>query len=111
MRVLQGAIFDVAVDLRRSSPTFLKQVSLRLDATTGEQLYIPVGFAHGFCTLENATVISYKVSAIYNRECDRGVRWSDPALGIPWPVAEGKAILSAKDGAAPTVGECDCLFN
>ena len=111
VRVLNGAIFDVAVDLRTSSPTFLKHVAVRLDAKTGAQLYVPIGFAHGFCTLEDATVISYKASAIYSRECDRAVRWNDPALGIAWPVAENRTILSPKDDAAPMVSGSSSLFD
>jgi dTDP-4-dehydrorhamnose 3,5-epimerase len=111
VRVLKGAILDVAVDLRRSSPTFLKHVAVRLDAITDEQLYVPVGFGHAFCTLEDATVISYKVSATYSAACDRVVRWNDPDLGIPWPVTEDRAILSPKDSTAPMIAESDALFN
>ena len=110
VRVLRGAILDVAVDLRRSSPSFLRHVAVRLDASMGEQVYIPVGFAHGFCTLEDATAISYKVSARYSAECDRGIRWNDPVLGVVWPFGEDRAILSHKDRAAPLVADSNFLF-
>jgi dTDP-4-dehydrorhamnose 3,5-epimerase len=101
VRVLRGAILDVAVDIRRSSPTFLKHVAVQLDAETGRQIYVPAGFAHGFCTLAPDTVIAYKVSAYYNAGCDRAIRWNDPVLQIAWPVGVDDAVLSAKDAAAP----------
>lgn len=111
VHVLQGAILDVVVDLRRSSPHFLKHVAVRLDAQTGTQIYVPVGFGHGFCTLSEMTTISYKVSAPYHAASDRGVRWNDPALAIEWPVEEAKATLSTKDREAPLALACGCLFS
>ena len=111
VRVLQGAILDVAVDLRRSSPTYGQHVAVRLDAEKGEQLFVPVGFAHGFCTLEPDTMIAYKVSAYYSRECDRGVRWDDPAFGIAWPVAAATAVLSDKDRVAPLLADLGPSFD
>lgn len=103
VRVLAGAILDVAVDLRRASPSFGRHVALRLDAAGGEQLFVPAGFAHGFCTLEPDTMVAYKVDAYYSPEHDRALLWSDPALAIPWPVTPETAILSAKDARAPTL--------
>jgi len=111
VRVLQGAILDVAVDLRRSSPTYGQHVAVRLDAEKGEQLFVPVGFAHGFCTLEPNTMIAYKVSAYYSRECDRGVRWDDPAFGISWPVTAAMAVLSDKDRVAPLLADLGPAFD
>ena len=110
IRVLQGAILDVAVDIRRGSPTFGRHVAVRLDAEAGEQLYVPVGFAHGFCTLTPDAMIAYKVAAPYSRDNDAGILWDDPDLGIPWPVEAGAAILSDKDRAAPRLSAYDTPF-
>ena len=101
MRVLKGAILDVAVDLRLGSPTFGRHVAVRLDATHDEALFIAAGFAHGFCTLVDDTIVSYKASALYAPKCEHGIRWNDPALGIPWPVAADRAIVSPKDASLP----------
>ena len=101
MRVLKGAILDVAVDLRVGSQTFGQHVAVRLDAGRDEALFIAAGFAHGFCTLVDDTIVSYKVSALYAPKCEHGIRWNDPALGIPWPVAAERAVVSPKDAALP----------
>lgn len=105
-----GALFDVAVDIRVGSPTFGKSVSAELSSDNGRQLWVPPGFAHGFCTLKPDTIISYKVTDYYSPEHDRGLFWSDPALGIDWPVAAEKAILSDKDQKQPHLGELQANF-
>lgn len=110
VRVLLGSIFDVAVDLRRSSATYGQHVAVKLDAAEGRLIYVPAGFAHGFCTLEGNTMVAYKVSALYSREHDRNLAWNDPALGIEWPVSDSKAILSAKDSVAPRFAEIGMVF-
>ena len=88
VRCNRGAIFDVIIDLRRDSPAFKKHVAVQLDERNGKMLYIPVGFAHGFQTLEDDTEVFYQMSQIYSAEHARGVRWNDPAFGIQWPQDE-----------------------
>ena len=110
VRVLAGAVLDVAVDLRRGSQTYGRHVALRLDAQSGEQLFLPVGFAHGFCTLEANTMVAYKVDAYYSAENDRALAWNDPAIGIEWPVEGEQAVLSVKDRAAPRLAELGAPF-
>lgn len=105
VRVIKGRIFDVVVDIRKSSPTFGKFVSVELSTARWEQLFIPVGFAHGLCTLEPDTEVVYKVSGYYSAKHDLGIRWNDPEIGINWPVHEDKAQLSEKDRALPFLSE------
>ena len=101
VRVVRGAVFDVAVDLRRDSPTYGRHVSATLSATAWNQILVPIGFAHGLMTLEPDTEVIYKVSDYYAPKHDHGLLWNDPALGIEWPLAEHEAILSDKDRAQP----------
>lgn len=101
VRVLRGAILDIAVDIRRSSPSFGQHVAVTLSAADARQFYVPAGFAHGFCTLEPDTEVAYKVTDFYAPDCDRGIAWDDPDLGLAWPVAPEAAQLSDKDRRAP----------
>jgi len=110
VRVVRGAILDVAVDLRCSSPSFGRHVAAVLDAQSGTQLFIPEGFAHGFCTLEPETEIVYKVSAYYAPTHDRGVRWNDPSLGIDWPIFADPALMSARDRSLPAFADLPAWF-
>ncbi|KQO76263.1 dTDP-4-dehydrorhamnose 3,5-epimerase [Rhizobium sp. Leaf262] len=100
-----GAILDVTVDIRRGSPTFGQHVKAELTAKNGHQLWMPPGFAHGFCTLEPNSVISYKVTDYYSAKHDRGLLWSDPQLEIEWPIAADAAYLSAKDWVQPKLAD------
>jgi dTDP-4-dehydrorhamnose 3,5-epimerase len=110
IRVLRGRILDVVVDLRRSAATYGKHLAIELVERSGHQLLVPIGFAHGFCTLEDDTEILYKVDAAYSPAHDRGVNWADPGLGIEWPVAMSKAILSERDRALPLLIELPAYF-
>lgn len=109
VRVVRGRILDVAVDLRRSSPTCGRHVCVELSAEAWNQLLVPIGFAHGFVTLEPGTEVVYKVSAPYAPAHERGIRWNDPALGISWPVGED-AVISDRDRALPLLSEIGAPF-
>ena len=109
VRCGRGAIFDVAVDIRRGSPTYGHWKGYELTAENGEQLYIPVGFAHGFVTLEPESEIVYKCSDYYAPETEGSVLWSDPDIGIDWPT-EADPILSDKDAVAPLLSELESPF-
>lgn len=111
VRVVRGRIFDVVVDLRRNSPFRGQWMSTQLTAIGGEQLFIPAGFAHGFCTLEDETIVNYKVTSQYNLASEAGIAWNDPALGINWPVDPDKAIISDKDKRHPKFSEVPDYFS
>ena len=108
IQVLQGRILDVVVDVRRGSPTYGRNAVVELSADSGEQVFIPVGFLHGFVTLEPDTLVLYKVDAPYAPECEGSVRWDDASLGIDWGVSA--AVLSAKDAVAPAFADLDSPF-
>ena len=109
VRVNRGAVLDVAVDLRKGSPTYLKWTAVELSAENHRMLYIPRGFGHGFCTLTDDVEFCYKVDNLYSRAHDRGIRYDDPTIGVAWcAVDEGQ--LSPKDLAAPLLADSDCNF-
>jgi dTDP-4-dehydrorhamnose 3,5-epimerase len=101
IRVLRGAIFDVAVDIRRGSPSHGRSFGTTLSAENARQLFVPTGFAHGFCTLEPDTEVLYKVNAPYSRDHERGLKWNDPALAIAWPFNETQAVILDRDRDLP----------
>ncbi|WP_299395335.1 dTDP-4-dehydrorhamnose 3,5-epimerase [Pelagibius sp.] len=111
LRVVRGAVFDVAVDLRRGSPSYGRHVAVTVSAADWNQIFIPVGFAHGFCTVEPDTEVIYKVSDYYAPEAERGLLWNDPELGIDWPVAAAEAVLSPRDGQWPPLRELSGFFD
>lgn len=110
VRCTAGAIWDVAVDIRAGSPTFGRWVSARLTAMGGEQLYVPVGFAHGFITLTADAEVLYKASDFYAPAVEGSIRWDDPELAIDWPLDRGEPTLSAKDAAAPPLSALAARF-
>ncbi len=110
VRVTRGAILDVAVDLRRGSPTFGDHVAVELSEANWRQLLVPKGFAHGFATLAPATEVIYKVTDYYAPDHDHGILWNDPDLGIDWPVAAEAARLSDKDRLQPRLAEIESPF-
>lgn len=111
VRVTRGSIYDVAVDLRRGSPTYGQFVAAVLSAENGAQLYIPTGFAHGLCTLEDETEVLYKASAFYAPTLEATIRWDDPGVGIPWPLDGRPAIVSERDADATPLAQFDSPFN
>lgn len=107
IRVVAGAVFDVAVDLRRGSESFGRWVSVELSAENKRQLWIPPGFAHGFLALTEGTEVIYKTTAYYEAAAERCIRWDDPRLAIPWPLHGRAPVLSAKDVAAPAFEDAE----
>ncbi len=110
VRCTRGAIFDIAVDIRKASPTYRQWVSAELSAENGDQLFIPAGYAHGFLTLTPDTEVMYKVDAHYAPEADGGIIWNDPALGIDWPLAGAAPLLSDKDAVLPALADAQADF-
>lgn len=111
VRCLRGSLIDYAVDLRRASPTFGRWVSALLTAENGEQLYIPVGFGHAFVTLQPDVEVAYKVSDVYAPDCDGGVRFDDPAIGIDWTLPAEGATVSEKDAELPLLSSLEAVFD
>ena len=110
VRVIQGKVLDVAVDIRKGSPTFGRHVAVELSSTNKKQLLIPRGFAHGFVVLEDDTVFAYKVDNYYSPENDRGIAFDDEALGIDWNIIHGELKLSAKDKVQPKLSQTKDIF-
>ncbi len=110
IRVTRGSILDVAVDIRRGSPTFGQHVTAVISAENWRQIWVPAGFAHGYVTLEEHTEVIYKVTNYYAPALDRGLRWNDPVLQIDWGIAEAVAILSDKDRKQPMLADAPDLF-
>ena len=109
VRVTEGAVLDVAVDLRKGSPTYRQWVSVELSAENKRMLFIPRGFGHGFRTLTDDVEFCYKVDNLYSKECDRGIRYNDPAIGVDWGEVN-ESLLSAKDTTSPLLADSDCNF-
>ncbi|MDR2694027.1 MAG: dTDP-4-dehydrorhamnose 3,5-epimerase [Chitinispirillales bacterium] len=101
VRVIRGSIFDVAVDIRRGSATYGRWLGSELSERNFDMLFVPRGFAHGFCTLEEGTEVVYKVDSVYSREHDAGIIWNDPSIGVDWPLGGAEPVLSDKDRALP----------
>ena len=111
VRVVKGRVLDIAVDIRRGSPTFGKHVAVELSSDNRLQLFIPKGFAHGFSVLSDVAVFQYKCDEYYAPEAEGAIAWDDPDLGIDWRIEPSKVILSPKDAAHPRLAECKDLFD
>lgn len=110
VRCSRGAVLDVAVDIRKGSPTYAKWIARELSAENGHQLLIPKGFLHGFVTLTPDCEVQYKCTDYYAPDCDGSIRWDDPLIGVDWALAGAEPVLSAKDAAAPSLAEVDNPF-
>lgn len=110
IRVLRGSILDVVVDIRRGSKTFGQHIVAELSAENWCQVYVPIGCAHGFCTLEPDTEVNYKVTDFWHRAAERGLLWNDPVLGIEWPVSAEDAVVSERDRGLPHLFDIDAHF-
>lgn len=110
LRVTRGRIQDCVVDIRKGSPTYGKGVAVEISAEAWNQIFVPAGFAHGFCTLEADTEVLYKASALYSPAHDGGILWNDPALALPWQVTAAEATLSDKDGKLPRLADFESPF-
>ena len=111
VRVVEGAVLDIAVDIRRGSPTFGKYIAVELSAENHRQLFIPRGFAHGFAVLSETAVFQYKCDNYYAPQSEGAIAWNDAEIGIDWRIPADKVILSAKDMLHPTLAECNTLFD
>lgn len=110
VRCVAGELFDVAVDIRSGSASYGRWISVILSASKGNQLWVPPGFAHGFCTLEPNTVIAYKTTAYYSHEHDKGIAWDDPTVRVNWPTVATEETLSAKDRIQPRLADLPAYF-
>lgn len=111
VRVVKGKVLDVAVDIRKGSPTFGKHVAVELSEDNRRQFFIPRGFAHGFAVLSDEVIFQYKCDDFYHPECEGAIAWNDPALGIDWGVPEDKIVLSVKDQSHPLLADVEVLFD
>jgi dTDP-4-dehydrorhamnose 3,5-epimerase len=110
VRCVRGSIWDYAVDIRRGSPTYGQHVAAKLTSEGGEQLFVPIGYAHAFVTLEPNVEVAYKVTDVYAPDCDGGIVWDDATININWPLPNSGAVLSGKDKMLPTLSEFDSPF-
>jgi len=110
VRVVQGRVLDIAVDVRKNSPTYGRFETIELSGDNQLQFFIPEGFLHGFATLADNTIFAYKVNNYYSKECETGVRWNDPILNIDWGIAQENALVSPKDEVLPLFGEYKSPF-
>jgi len=110
VRCTRGTILDVAIDIRKGSPTFGRHVAVELSASNWKQLWIPPGFAHGYLTLEANAEVIYKVTDYWAPQCERGLAWNDPEVGIDWGIPEGQLTLAEKDRSNPRLSELELVF-
>lgn len=110
VRCVRGRIFDVAVDLRKQSPTYGRSAAIELDDSANRMFWIPEGFAHGLCSRTEEALVAYKVTGYWSKEVDRGIRWNDPALGIRWPIVSSQAVVTAKDAELPLLADAASPF-